>query len=71
MIAITYIQLAAPALGLGTTFTGCINTASQSYPPLIEALGLPEGYIPYGTFIVGYPTEEYQRIPARKPVDVM
>jgi nitroreductase len=56
---------------LGTTFTGCINTASQSYPPLIEALGLPEGYIPYGTFIVGYPTEEYQRIPARKPVDVM
>ncbi len=36
MIAIHQIQLAAPALGLGTTFTGSINTASQAYPPLIE-----------------------------------
>jgi nitroreductase/ferredoxin len=70
MIAIAHIQLAAPALGLGTTFTGSINTASQSYPPLIEALGLPEGSIPYGTFVIGYPTEKYLRIPRRKPVDV-
>jgi nitroreductase len=70
MIAIAHIQLAAPALGLGTTFTGSINTASQSYPPLIEALGIPEGYIPYGTFVIGYPAEKYLRIPVRKPVDV-
>jgi nitroreductase len=70
MIAIHQIQLAAPALGLGTTFTGSINTAAQSYPPLIEALGIPEGHVPYGTFVIGYPAETYQRIPARKPVDV-
>jgi nitroreductase/NAD-dependent dihydropyrimidine dehydrogenase PreA subunit len=70
MIAIHQIQLAAPALGLGTTFTGSINTAAQAYPPLIDALGLPEGYIPYGTFVIGYPTEKYLRIPVRKPVDV-
>ena len=70
MIAIHQIQLAAPALGLGTTFTGSINTAIQSYPPLIEALGVPEGYIPYGTFAIGYPSERYHRIPKRKPVDV-
>ncbi len=43
MIAIHQIQLAAPALGLGTTFTGSINTAGQGYPPLIEMLGIPEG----------------------------
>ena len=43
MIAIHQIQLAAPALGLGTTFTGSINTACQGYPPLIEMLGMPEG----------------------------
>lgn len=71
MIAIAHIQLAAPALGLGTTFTGSINTASQSYRPLIEAMGLPEGHIPYGTCVIGYPTENYHRIPVRKPVDVM
>ena len=70
MIAIAQIQLAAPALGLGTTFTGSINTAAQGYPPLIKVLGLPEGNIPFGTFVIGYPAEKYQRIPVRKPVDV-
>jgi nitroreductase/NAD-dependent dihydropyrimidine dehydrogenase PreA subunit len=70
MIAIHQIQLAAPALGLGTTFTGSINTASQGYPPLIKMLGLPEGYIPHGTCVIGYPSEKYLRIPVRKPVEV-
>jgi nitroreductase/NAD-dependent dihydropyrimidine dehydrogenase PreA subunit len=70
MIAIHQIQLAAPGLGLGTTFTGSINTASQGYPPLIEMLGLPEGYIPHATCVMGYPAEKYQRVPVRKPVDV-
>jgi nitroreductase/NAD-dependent dihydropyrimidine dehydrogenase PreA subunit len=70
MIAVHQIQLAAPALGLGTTFTGGINTASQGYPPLIEMLGLPEGFIPHATCVSGYPAEKYHRIPLRKPVDV-
>lgn len=70
MIAIAYAQVAAPGLGLGTTFAGTINTAAQSYPPLIELLGLPEGHMPYGTFVLGYPAEKFQRIPKRKPVDV-
>ena len=70
MIAIHQIQLAAPALGLGTTFTGSINTASQAYPPLIQTLGMPEGYMAHGTFVIGYPAERYLRIPVRKPVDV-
>ena len=71
MIAIHQIQLAAPALGLGTTFTGSINTASQAYPPLIEALGIPAGYMAHGTSVIGYPAEKYQRVPARKPSDVI
>ena len=62
MIAVAHIQLAAPALGLGTTFTGTINTACQSYPPLIKVMGLPEGYIPFGTTVLGYPAETYLRI---------
>ena len=70
MIAIHQIQLAAPGLGLGSTFTGSINTASQGYAPLREMLGLPEGYIPHGTCVIGYPAEQYHRIPARKPVTV-
>jgi nitroreductase/ferredoxin len=70
MIAIAYVQLAASALGLGSTFCGAINTASQGYPPLKEILGLPDGTIPFGTFLMGYPAERYLRIPTRKPLDV-
>jgi len=70
MIAIAYVQVAAAGLGLGATFTGSINTACQAYPPLIESLKLPEGHVPYGTFVLGYPAEQYHRIPARKPLEV-
>jgi nitroreductase/NAD-dependent dihydropyrimidine dehydrogenase PreA subunit len=70
MIAMAQIQLAAPVLGLGTTFTGSINTASQAYPPLIALLNLPEGCVPHATGVIGYPAETYFRIPARKPVEV-
>jgi len=70
MIAIAQIQLAATGLGLGTTFTGSINMASQSHPPLIEAMGLPDGCVPYGTFVIGYPAERYHRVPKRRPIDV-
>ena len=71
MIAIAHIQLAAAALGLGTTFTGSINTAAQGYPPLIELLAIPDGYTPYGTFVIGYPSERYLRIPKRNPVNAV
>jgi nitroreductase len=67
MIAVHQIQLAAPGLGLGTTFTGSINTACQGYPPLIEMLGLPEGYVPHATCVIGYPAERYHRIPGASP----
>ena len=43
---------------------------SESTPPLLELLGLPQGYIPFGTFVIGYPTETYLRIPTRRPFDV-
>lgn len=71
MIAIDHVQLAAPGLGLGTSFTGSITIASQACPPLIEALGIPDGHTADGTFVLGDPTEMYRRIPVRKPVEVI
>ncbi len=68
--AITYIQLAATTLGLGTSWTEGIGYASRAYQPLLDVLGMPEEQIPFATFLIGYPTEVYQRIPMRKPVDV-
>lgn len=42
----------------------------QGYPPLLKLLAIPEGCIPHGTCVLGYPAEQYHRIPVRKPVDV-
>jgi nitroreductase/NAD-dependent dihydropyrimidine dehydrogenase PreA subunit len=69
-IALAYAQLAAHALGLGSSWSGGINTAAQAYPPLVELLGLPEGIVSFGTILIGYPAETFLRIPVRKPVDV-
>jgi len=69
-IALAYSQLAAHALGLGSSWSGGINTAAQAYPPLIEFLGLPAGTVSFGTILLGYPAETFLRIPVRKPVDV-
>ena len=69
-IALAYAQLAAHALGLGSSWSGGINTAAQAHPPLIELLGLPEGTVSFGTILLGYPAETFLQIPVRKPVDV-
>ena len=69
-IALAYAQLAAHALGLGSSWSGGINTAAQAYPPLIELLELPEGTVSYGTILLGYPAEPFLKIPARKPLHV-
>lgn len=70
-IAIAHIQLAAPALGLGTCWAGYFNAACQSYPGLQQALSLPEGYSVFGSFMVGYPDVKYRRVPKRHSVDVV
>jgi len=69
-IALAYAQLAAHALGLGSSWSGGINTAAQVYRPLVELLGLPEGTVSFGTILLGYAAETFGRIPVRKPVDV-
>jgi nitroreductase/NAD-dependent dihydropyrimidine dehydrogenase PreA subunit len=69
-IGLAYAQLAAHALGLGSSWSGGINTAAQAYPPLIELLGLPQGTMSFGTILLGYPAETFGRIPVRKPLDV-
>ena len=70
-IALAYAQLAAHALGLGSSWSGGINTAAQAYPPLIELLGLPAGTVSFGTILLGYPAETFFRIPERNLPDVI
>lgn len=65
-IALAYFDMAAISLGLGCCWLGLFNTAASTYPPMIEALGLPEGHKPFGSMALGYPKYNYQRIPTRK-----
>ncbi len=64
-IAMTYLELAAPSLGLGTCWGGFFNAAAMFWPPLQKALGLAEGHVCYGVMMVGYAKYKYHRLPLR------
>lgn len=69
-IALTCLELAAYSMGLGACWAGYINTAASLYPPMKEALGLPEGHRMFGALMVGRPQYYYRRIPLRKKAAV-
>ncbi len=64
--ALTYLDLYAHHLGLGTCWGGYFYTAANNYPPLFEALGLPANHRVCGAMMVGYPVWTYHRCPPRK-----
>jgi nitroreductase/Pyruvate/2-oxoacid:ferredoxin oxidoreductase delta subunit len=70
-IALSYFDLAAQSAGLGCCWAGFFYISAASYPPMVKAIALPEGCTPYGALMVGYPVYSYQRIPARKPADIV
>jgi len=65
-IALTYLELSAPAFGLGGCWAGYFNTAAAFWQPLQKALGLPDNHSAFGTMMVGYPKYQYHRLPTRK-----
>ena len=64
-ISLSHLELAAASLGLGACWAGYFMAASESYPPINEALRLPEGNVNCGAIMIGYPQFQYQRIPLR------
>lgn len=65
-IALTYLELAAYSMGLGACWAGYFGVAATAFPPMIQALGLPEGHQAFGAMMLGYPKFKYHRIPLRK-----
>lgn len=65
IIALTYLELAAASLGLGTCWAGYFNAAATFYPPMMEALDLPERHQSFGAMMVGNPKYAYHRLPLR------
>lgn len=68
-IALTYFELAASVFGLGACWAGFVylvanQLVANQWPPLQQALGLPEGDTCLA-MMVGYPKYRYHRIPQR------
>lgn len=70
-LALNYLSLYAPVLGLDTCWGGYFYTAANHYPPLAQALHLPPEHRAYGAIMVGYPRFTYQRMPLRNPPRVV
>ena len=64
-IATAYLELAAPTLGLGGCWAGYFMAAAGNFPPMKEALALPEGHQCYAAMMIGYPRFSYKRLPLR------
>jgi len=69
-IALAYLDIAAISLGLGCCWIGFFTLAATTYPPIKEAIALPEGKQIYGSMVLGYPKYKYHRIPTRKPASI-
>ncbi len=70
IIALTYLELAAHAQGIGTCWAGMLMLMAEKYPPVLEALQLPSGLALGGAMMLGYPKYKYHRLPPRKPAQV-
>ncbi len=65
-IALTFLELATAAFGLGACWAGFFSLAANVWPPMKEALNLPEKNIAYGAMMIGHPKVKYYRMPLRK-----
>ncbi|OQX27581.1 MAG: ferridoxin [Desulfobacteraceae bacterium IS3] len=69
-IALSYLELAAPALGLGACWAGYFNMAATLWQPMQKALELPAENISFGAMMVGYPKYKYHRLPLRNEAQI-
>lgn len=65
-IALTFLDLAAPTVGLGACWAGFFMMAAAQNPQLQELLALPDGHSCCGALMIGYPQYPYHRLPTRK-----
>lgn len=69
--ALTYVQLFAPALGLGTCWSGLFEyCGAAGYEPLLRLLNLPGDKNITGALIAGYPVYSFKRLVERDPLQI-
>ena len=69
-IALTFLELAAEARGLGVCWAGYLTRIAGVHAPLRQALSVPEGYVICGGLMLGERKHSYRRVPPRKPLSV-
>ena len=69
-LSMAYFELAAYARGLGACWAGFFNMAPLAYPPMAEAMNLPEGHQVFGSMMLGKPKFKYHRVPLRKKPEI-
>ena len=70
IIALTYLELAAKASGLGTCWAGFLDLAASFYAPVRDAMELPKGHTSHASMMLGYPKFQYHRIPTRNDPEI-
>lgn len=70
IIAQTYLELAASAVGLGACRMGLVDMTANTWPPLRELLALPRGHVVLASMAIGSPKFQYARIPPRKALRI-
>jgi nitroreductase/NAD-dependent dihydropyrimidine dehydrogenase PreA subunit len=69
--ALTYARLYAPALGLGSCWSGLFEYCAVSeYKPLLKLLKLPRNIAITGALLVGYPIHSFKRLVDRDPLQI-
>lgn len=69
--ALSYIELFAPTLGLGSCWAGLFEfCAFSNYYPLLDLFNIPKDKVVTGALMVGYPKYKYKRLVDRNPLDV-
>ncbi len=66
LTALTTMEIACRAVGLGACWAGYFHAAAVNYEPLREKLNLPDGHEIFGGLMLGYPRFTYNYIPPRK-----
>ena len=61
IIALSYIELYANHLGLGTCWCGYAEKCIKLFPDICEDLEIPSGYTPVYAMLLGIPDVEYRR----------
>ncbi len=62
VIALSYFELYAQHLGLGTCWCGFAQACLKFFPEVCEMLEIPSGYKPVYVMLFGIPKVKYQRI---------